>query len=801
MSTSTRELRTGHLKAGEASLPLIKMEVTGAITGLLHNTRICQTFLNDHEVPLEAVYMHPLPPRASVHGFRLVVGERVVEGLVRERGAARRAYAQAVAKGHRAALMEQERSDIFTTTVGNIAPGEQVSISFELSGPLEFLESTASLCFPLVVPEVYIAGNPLGGIDAGDGIAADTDRVPDASRITPPRLTPGASNPVDLRLSFTVDPAGLELEKVDSLRHFARTQRKEDGSFLVSLLPGVERLDSDFVIRLKLREGSLQTTLMHDAQSGTFALTVVPPVLVGGTCPPRDLVIVLDRSGSMQGWSLTAARRAVLRMVESLRPQDRFALLAFDHGVEALDGELVPASLRHQQRAAEFLSGIDARGGTDASAALQQALSLLGGESRADKTILFITDGEVGDDSSLVLRASSGVRISTVGIGRHSRAGVLESMAQASGGLCSLVPDESTLEEALRNLHQRLGRPHWMGVSLEGLSIQHQAPRFWDVWEGVPTTFFGQAQNLKEVVSVEGWLASHGHFSQQVRVVRREDRVIYRSWARARLQDLDDLWTIGMVEAHELVALSIEAQVLCRFTAFTAIDSSQIVDRAEKRKTVVQPVEPTSSHGSGWLFDAQADPAASPFQTPCPSMREMVDRAIQNDFADDVWVDEDDDFYELDSPEYIPPEPSISLLARLGEGLGTALGMVVFGAVHGAGQVVRAIKAPAARTSSPEDEPTRRAPTPPDSVWKRLLDWLDSLAEASPAARLERLAEIEEMLAAECRKASAASPQELEGKKLMSLLLDLREALESGQQWTEPSDRLRAALEARDRAG
>jgi Ca-activated chloride channel family protein len=803
------------------------MEIAGAITGLLHRTKVCQTFVNDHSVPLEAVYTHPLPPKASVHGFRLVIGSRVVEGTVQERGQARRAYAQAVSQGHRAALMEEERSDIFTTTVGNIAPGEQVSITFELSGPLEFLESTASLRFPLVVPEVFISGNTLGGGNVGDGTALDTDSVPDASRITPPRLAPGAANPVDLRLSFSVDPAGLSLEKVDSLCHFAKTRRKDDGTFEISLLPGIERMDHDFVVRLQLCEGSLQSTLVHDPETGAFALTVVPPLGSGRNPAPRDLVIVLDRSGSMQGWSMTAARRAAARMVDSLTPQDRFAIIAFDDRCELLDSVLVPAELRHKERAQEFLSKIESRGGTAARPAIERALGLLKMESSADKTVLFITDGDVGNDSELVVRSAGGVRVSTVGIGTNSRAGVLESMAKISGGLCSLIPEESTLEESLRHLHQRLGRPHWMGLSIQGtgtpsacgVTVCDQAPRFWDVWEGVPATFFGKASALAKEVTIEGWLANTGRHSQEVTVIRRDDLLIHRSWARARLLDLDDLWTIGKVDQDQMIALSVDAQVLCRFTAFAAIDSTEVVKDSQRRKTVVQPVESTLeatamleslAKDTGWL-SSNAPMAQSCFAPTCPAPSRSADAFLEDSFDDgDCWVD---DAMELDDLEgafdcALPPQPS-ALRQRGSEMVDALRGKAEswMGAIRARRQEAAPARDLGVRASDNDVECESAPPAPsapsakkdtakaggPAGLWQTLLDDLDRLVAADHADR----AIVEKMitaLGAHCRQAAAGSPEANAGKEVMSLLIDLQQALESGENLTQAVTALRATL-------
>ena len=589
------ETAVGELKAGAYTFPLQEVDVKGEVQGLLYSARITQKFRNERNDRMEAVYVFPLPPKAAVHGFKLKVGERVIEGEIKERGQARREYQQAVQRGHRAALMEEERSDIFTTTVGNIGPGEEVTISFEMSGPLSCFKNTAKLRLPLVVGEVFIPGNQLAGDSVGDGTSVDTDQVPDASRITPPRLADGAPNPVSLSVQFTVHPAGLQLDDVRSTCHFARTKKFDDGRVQVSLLPGVERMDRAFVLEVTYPENTLQTTLLVDEEQKAFALTVVPPVASAEHTHPRDVVILLDRSGSMQGWPMIAARRATARIIDSLTEQDRFGIVAFDNSNQHFDfkGGLRPADNFYKMRAAEWLSKIEAQGGTMCLPALQDGMSYFRLQDNRDPHIILITDGDVGNDTAMIRNCQQGVRISTVGIGYAAREGLLNRMAETSGGLCSLIPNEADLDKDLADMHRKWGQPVWKGLTLRGADAEYRSPKFWDVWPDVPSTFFGKLDDPTGQTQVRGWLQGRGEHVQELNPVVAEGQVVYRAWARSRLLDLEDLFLVGKATPQELVRLSVSAQVLCRFTAFTAVDKAEKVNTEQEMRKIMQPVEQT----------------------------------------------------------------------------------------------------------------------------------------------------------------------------------------------------------------
>src|SRR4029453_12118018 len=209
----------GTLRTERGNLPLDRLDVWAYVTGRSNRVELTQEFVNAHDTALEATYVFPLPDRAAVTGMTMTADGRTVEAELRERAAAREEYDQAIAAGKRASIAEEERPDVFTMRVGNIMPGERVTVVLRLVGPLPYEDGAATFRFPLVVAPRYIPGAPLPGPAVGDGTSPDTDRVPDASRITPPVLLPGFPNPLRLSIGVDIDPAGLELAGVRSRLH------------------------------------------------------------------------------------------------------------------------------------------------------------------------------------------------------------------------------------------------------------------------------------------------------------------------------------------------------------------------------------------------------------------------------------------------------------------------------------------------------------------------------------------------------------------------------------------------------
>jgi Ca-activated chloride channel family protein len=502
--------------------------------------------------------------------------------------------------------------------VGNIMPGERVTVELRLVGPLPYEDGAATFRFPLVVAPRYVPGTPLPGPAVGSGQALDTDAVPDASRITPPVLLPGFPNPLRLSVDVEIDPAGLELGEVRSSLHTVTT---EDGH--VTIAAG-ERADRDFILRLTYAGASQAAIVVpdedrddDDREQGTYQLTVLPP---DGDAPPRpkDVVLLLDRSGSMGGWKMVAARRAAARVVDTLTGADRFAVLTFDHQVDRPDDlgtGLVDATDRNRFRAVEHLSRADARGGTELLAPLHAGLTLLGDSAR-DRVLVLVTDGQVGNEDQILADIAPLIgptRIHTVGIDRAVNAGFLGRLAAFGAGRCELVESEDRLDEAMEHIHRRIGAPVITDVALtsDGLTLLDDArspARLPGVYPGVPLVVIGRyAGPPTGTVTVTGRTRDDQAFIATVPVQRREEPSITAQWARARLRDLEDRYAAGDHDLEpRIVATSLRFGVLSRFTAYVAVDSRVVNEDGETRR-VTQPVE----FPSGW--EVPGETAAPPF--------------------------------------------------------------------------------------------------------------------------------------------------------------------------------------------
>lgn len=573
--------------------PVLKTDVQIAVTGTIARATVRQEFTNPSRKKsdwLEGVYVFPLPETAAVDHLRMQIGERMIEGRIKERTEAKQTYQQAKREGKRTSLVEQERPNLFTTSVANIGPGERVTIEFEYQETVRYENEQFQLRFPMAVGPRYIPGVPVvveGQDPKGSGTGPDTDRVPDGSRITPPVHPPGKGAINHLSLSLTLNP-GFPLAKVESPFHPIISLQDQNGGYQISLREDAVPADRDFqlVWHPASRPEPLATIFTEQKDGATYALLMLlPPTLDNEKAPrvPRDLTFIIDRSGSMAGTSIEQAKSALVDALSRLTAQDRFNIIQFNHTVRSLFPMPQPVTTKTVQQAIRYTEHLTADGGTEILPALRQALKSPQDSTRLQQIIL-ITDGQVGNEEELfeLLHHRVGSRrLFTIGIGSTPNSHLMRKAAESGRGTFTYIGNVNEVKSKLDGLFKKLEHPVLNDLTTEtaGWSGLEQFPAtITDLYEGEPIVLAFKADSLPAQAVLHGQVGaapwslpvsfnhakSHGGLS------------VY--WARQKISALmDETYKGGDQEAIRKAVLDVALthHLVSRYTSLVAVDVTQ----------------------------------------------------------------------------------------------------------------------------------------------------------------------------------------------------------------------------------
>jgi Ca-activated chloride channel family protein len=590
-------------------VPLLGVSLTGAVYGAQARVVLRQRYRNVEAKPIEAVYTFPVPSDAVLAGFAMECAGRRLEGEVKEREEAFLAYDEALSKGHGAALLEEERRNVFTASVGNLLPGEETIIEVAYVQRLAADEGALRLMIPTLVAPRYVPGAPAGD-RSGHGFSGPTDRVPDADRITP-RIG-DVDYGLELDLVFDL---GRDVS-IESPSHAITVTAGEGGRRRVQLKSANVPLDRDLVLLASGAPG-VAAGVVADKRAGaegTFALTVVPDLFdPSRRAGAHDVVFVVDVSGSMDGESIEQARTAMRLCLRHLAEGDRFGIIAFSNRFESFQSALVPFTQKTLSQADAFVAGLVANGGTEMLEPLLAAASQLA-DARRDRLVVLLTDGQVGNEAEIVERvlekAAGSIRFYTFGIGTNVSDLLVRDLARRTRAAAELIHPGERIDEKVTAQFARAtaARVDELSLRLVGVDGGELAPaELPPLVDGEPWVVYGRYEEPGAGhAELRGTLRGEAFFLRvPVELSTEAARPgLAALWAGARIRDLEE--GEAKLEGRRLdaqkkriVALSVEHGVASKHASFVVIEK-----RTGERRAKGQPeARPVPVHGpAGWAM-------------------------------------------------------------------------------------------------------------------------------------------------------------------------------------------------------
>jgi len=611
-----------------AYVPLVHTEVALDVRGLVSAATVTQQYANAGNEPIEAVYVFPLPHDAAVYDMEIRIGNRVIRSLVREREEAKKTYEAAKSEGKRAALLEEERPNIFTASVANIMPGDRIDVRLRYVEPLRWDEGKMRLVFPMVVGPRYIPGTEAIGHD-GTGGSVDTNAVPDASRITPPVQHPESRSGHDISLTVDLDP-GFETAYAKSVSHSINIHRLADGRQRIDLATGATIPNKDFVLEVQQAAGTrprpaLFLSPANDSGETHFLLAAFPPTVQSGARMPVEMLYMIDVSGSMAGTSIEQAREALLQALDRLRPDDRFGILQFSSGYREFSPEPLLATSENLAKARQYVHRLQAGGGTEMLPALQH-LMIKPTTPGYLRHIVLLTDGDLGNEEDIFAelhRELGDARLYTVAIGSAPNLFLATKMAQFGRGTFTHIADISEIREQMTRLFESIESPVLTDVKLsfEGVEVAEVYPaRLPDLFMRQPLLIYGHiAQGRAGKVHLT---ARAGNQPYEATIAFDASKAAFHPaittlWARQRVEELMDQWRHSEENDRAeirstVIAHAIRYRLVTRFTSLVAVE--EIVANANgQSKQVAVPTELPAGWDMEKVFGAPATGTADAF--------------------------------------------------------------------------------------------------------------------------------------------------------------------------------------------
>jgi Ca-activated chloride channel family protein len=598
MPNPTRSLKTlptglfGWLETTRIALPLKGVEVHFDLQGDLLDVEIDQIYYQSHDRAMDVTYTFPLPDGAAVNRCEMHVNGRIICAKALPVSEATRLAKDFKAKGYRTALAEAVRENLFELGLGNLLPGDTVVIRFGYQQILdhEGLEAS-SFRIPLTPGIRYIPGNPLLRRNQGTGVSDDTDAVPDASRLNPPRISSLDQDAAYLSCIGKIDPAGWDLAKITSPSH-ALLVEEEENVCRIRLATHGEVPDRDLVVRLAPTRECVATQkgwVIRSAQQSYAAVRLIAPARTAeAPTTANDFFFLIDRSGSMSGANWNACAKALRALLQTLGPLDRAFVTFFESTFQDLAEKPLPAAAILAEPIIAQLENLGTGGGTELLPAIAHVLDTLDRHASPDRDpqLIILTDGQVGNEAqihNLLAPRIGKLPVHTFGIDTAVNDAFLRRLAKDHGGTCSLTTPNDDMVALVAGIARRRGAPALRSLRLQD-GWESSGATLPTLWEGDAVTILARASGSPTELVLQGETVRGETLTLRVALAPAKGCAPQVLWQRQQIRKLE-----REERNQEAVALACEANLLSEGTAFVAWDESEQVMISEPNLPIHQP--------------------------------------------------------------------------------------------------------------------------------------------------------------------------------------------------------------------
>ena len=611
--------------------PLRHTDVRTKVSGMSAMFTVTQTFENPFDDSIDAVYVFPLGDGAAVTAYAIAIGERTIAGEIKKTAEARATYEEARAQGHTAALLEQEKRNIFRQRIANIAPHETIKVRMNYVELLDYADGQVELVFPLVVGPRYLPAEAIGRTPVGAHRAGQTGRAGVTSIPYADETVAGST------VSFTADiDAGVPVLGVASPSHQLKVDDVAATRRRVALASAAEVPNRDLIVRYRTASDQTMIGLLAhrtDAR-GYFTLMVQPKASYRtGDVAPREVMIVIDTSGSMDGKPIAQAQALATALINSLRDTDTLNVMAFSGGTNAMAPAAIAADGNGKQVGRDFVASLTSGGGTEMGPAMARALAATPGNDRI-RLVFFLTDGFVGNDDVIVSAARGNLgsnRIFSVGIGSAPNRSLLNQIAAVGRGFASYLNLTESAPDLAEDIVHRTALPYLTDVKIDwnGLAVGAVTPAaIPDVYAGRPLIVSGvYTRPGRARITVSATTA--GRRVQIPVEVSLPDRVdaepVAALWARKRVDELLFLAGDSLTDqvVSQITELGLGFHMVTDYTSFVAVDRTRVVTGDGAARIIEQPaLVPAGVNPETAIAPSASAPARTASYSPASRSRE-----------------------------------------------------------------------------------------------------------------------------------------------------------------------------------